>query len=182
MFLAVTVVLFSCKKEDATLVNDTVTNIKENTKVIAKEGSGKITLNCNGKQIIADGICGGVITMGTLTIAVKDKINPTKVFTIDFNTDQYPENGKEYNIKPKDYSLDKNPENEVSVSFLEGLPNHKMNVWDSQTQSGKIRFLVNENVIKCTFKEIKLQPNTTYNSQDLQKEGVLSGELTLYKN
>lgn len=182
MILTVAVVLFSCKKEDATLVNDAVTNIKENTKVIAKEGSGKITLNCNGKEIIAEGVCGGVVTMGTLIIAVKDKTNPAKVLTIDFNTDQYPENGKEYQIKPKDYTSDKKADNEVSVSFMEGLPNNKMNVWDAQATSGKLQFAVNGNEIKCTLKDIKLQPSIIYNAEDLQKDGIVSGELTLYKN
>lgn len=182
MFLAVTVVLFSCKKEDATLVNDAVTNIKENTKVIAQEGSGKITLNCNGKEIIAEGVCGGVVTMGTLIIAVKDKTNPAKAFTVSFSTPDFPENGKGYFIKPKDYTATNNPENEVSVSFIEGLPNNKMNVWDTQPTSGKLIFSVKDNEIKCQFTDIKLEPAKMYNADDLQGEGIVSGELTLYKN
>jgi hypothetical protein len=182
MILTVAVVLFSCKKEDATLVNDAVTNIKENTKVIAKEGSGKITLNCNGKEIITEGVCGGVVTMGALIIAVKDKTNPAKVFIVSFSTQDFPVNEKEYLIKPKDYTLDKNPENEVSVSFIEGLPNNKINVWDTQPTSGKLIFTVNGNEIKCQLKDIKLQASKMYNSDDLQGEGMVSGELTLYKN
>ena len=182
MLLATAIVLFSCKKEETTLVNDTVANIKENTNVIAKEGTGKITLQCNGKEIIAEGICGGVVTIGTLIIAVKDKTNPAKVFTISFNTPDFPVNGKEYQIKPKDYTLDKNPENEVSVSFMEGLPNNKMNVWDTQPTSGKLIFSIKGNEIKCQVTDIKLEPAKMYNDEDLQKEGIVSGELTLYKN
>jgi hypothetical protein len=182
MLLAALFLFISCKKEDATLVNDAVTNIKENTKVIAKEGSGKITLNCNGKEIITEGVCGGVVTMGALIIAVKDKTNPAKVFTISFNTSDFPVNGNEYLIKPKDYTADNNPENEVSVSFMEGLPNNKMNVWDTQPTSGKLVFTVNGNEIKCQLKDIKLQASKMYNSDDLQGEGMVSGELTLYKN
>lgn len=182
ILLATTVILFSCKKEEAASVNEAVANIKENTEVIAKEGSGKITLSCNGKEIIADGVCGGVTTMGTLIIAVKDKTNPTKVFTINFSTPDFPENGKEYLIKPKDYTLDKNPENEIGVSFMEGLPNNKMNVWDAQPTSGKLVFTVNGNEIKCQLKDIKLQASKMYNADDLQGEATVSGELTLYKN
>ena len=182
MLLTTMVILLSCKKEDATLVNDAVTNIKENTKVIAKEGSGKITLNCNGKEIIAEGVCGGVVTMGTLTIAVKDKTNPAKVFTISFNTPDFPVNGKEYLINPKDYTLDKNPENEIGLSFMEVLSNNKINVWDTKSMSGKLIFSVKDNEIKCQFKNIKLQASKMYNSDDLQGEGTVSGELTLYKN
>lgn len=172
----------SCKNEGEKTIKDELTEVTENTVVATKEGNGKIILNCNGKAISVEGICGGVITMGTLTIVVKDKTNPAKVLTIDFNTDQYPENEKEYLIKPKDYASDNKPENEVSVSFMEGLPNNKMNVWDPQETSGKLQFTVNGNEIKCTLKDIKLKPGTIYNAEDLQKEGVVSGELTLYKN
>ena len=174
--------LISCKKEATNTVKNELTEVTENTVVAAKEGTGKIILSCNGKQITAEGICGGVITMGTLTIAVKDKTNPAKALILDFNTDQYPENGKQYLIKPKDYTSDKKPENEVSVSFMEGLPNNKMNVWDAQSASGKLKFTVKGNEIKCIFNDIKLQPSTIYNAEDLQKEGIVSGELTLYKN
>ena len=175
-------VFFSCKNEGTTTAKDELTEITESVANATKEGNGKVILNCNGKQISADGICGGITTMGTLTIAVKDNINPAKVFTIDFSTDHYPENGKEYIVKPKDYTSDKKPENEVSVSFMEGLPNNKMNVWDAQSASGKLKFTVNGNEIKCIFNDIKLQPSTIYNAEDLQKEGIVSGELTLYKN
>lgn len=182
LLLIIIILLASCKKEETATVNEAVENIKENTGVIAKEGSGKIVLTCNGKEIIADGVCGGVLTMGTLTIAVKDKTNPTKAFIIDFNTNEYPENGKEYKIKPKDYTSDIKPENEVSVSFIEGLPNNKMNIWDSQPASGILIFTVNGNEIKCQLKDIKLEASKMYNSDDLQGEGTVSGELTLYKN
>jgi len=172
----------SCKNESTNTTKEELTEVTENTAVTAKEGNGKVILSCNGKQITAEGICGGVMTMGTLTIAVKDKTNPAKAFMLDFNTDQYPENGKEYIIKPRDYTSDKKPENEVSVSFMEALPNNKMNVWDAQASSGKLIFNVNGNEIKCTLKDIKLQPSTIYNAEDLQKEGIVSAELTLYKN
>ena len=182
MLLAALFLFISCKNEETKSVNDIVDEIKETTEIAAKEGSGKITLNCNGKEIIAEGVCGGIVTMGTLIIAVKDKTNPAKVFTISFNTPDFPENGKEYLIKPKDYTLDKNPENEVSVSFIEGLPNNKMNVWDTQPTSGKLIFSVKDNEIKCQFTNIKLEPAKMYNAEDLQGEGIVSGELTLYKN
>lgn len=174
--------LFSCKKEETVSANEVVAEIKENTEVAAKEGTGKITLNCNGKEIIAEGVCGGVTTMGTLIIAVKDKTNPAKVFTIDFSTADFPVDGKEYLIKPKDYTSDKNPKNEVSVSFMEVLPNNKMNVWETQATSGKLVFSVKGNEIKCQLKDIKLKPSVVYNADDLQSEGTISGEFTLYKN
>ncbi len=182
MLLVTIVILFSCKKEDAANVKDVVTDIKENTEVTAKEGVGKITLRCNGKEITAEGVCGGLTTMGTLIIAVKDKTNPSKIFTVNFSTTDFPVDGKEYLIKPKNYTLDKNPENEVAVSFMEVLSNSKMNVWDTQSTSGKLAFSVEGNEIKCQFKDIKLEPGKMYNAADLQGEGIVSGEFTLYKN
>ena len=173
---------FSCKNEEKNTTKEELTEVTENTVVAAKEGTGKIILSCNGNQVTAEGVCGGVITMGILTIAVRDKTNPAKALILDFNTSEYPENGKEYLIRPKDYTTDKKPQNEVSVSFMEGLPNNKMNVWDSQASSGKLIFAINGNEIKCTLKDIKLQPSTIYNTENLQKEGIVSGEFTLYKN
>ncbi len=181
-FLATVLLMLSCKKDDTTTLNEVVTDVKDNTSVVANEGSGKVTLTCNGKEITAEGICGAIVSMGSLTIAVKDKTNPAKVFTIGFNTKDFPVDGIEYRIKPKDYSSDKHPENEVSVSFMEGLPNNKMNVWDPQASSGSLVFSVKGNEIKCTFKDIRLQPSTAFNAEDLKSEGIVSGEFTLYKN
>ena len=172
----------SCKKDNTVNVDKIVTDIKENTTVEANEGSGKIILNCNGTQIIAEGIAGAVTSMGELMIAIKDKTNPTKVFTINFNNEQFPENGKVYQIKPKDYTSDKNPANEVSVGLMEGLPNNKMNIWETKANSGTLQFTVKGNEIKCTLENIKLDPSPVYNADDLNKEGILSGQLTIYKN
>ena len=83
--LVVAFLLFSCKKEEAKKVNDVVNEVKESTEVVAKEGKGKVVLTCNNKELIAEGVCGVLVTMGDLMIAVKDKTNPAKVFTISFN-------------------------------------------------------------------------------------------------
>lgn len=182
IYIVLLVLSASCKKDETATANEVVSEVKQNTEIAAKEGTGKITLSCNGKEITAEGVCGGVITMGTLTIAVKDKTNPAKVFLLDFNTPEFPENGKEYTLTPKDYTAEKGPENEVSASFTEGLPENKMNVWDAQPNAGKLVFSVNGNQIKCTVKNIKLQPGKMYNADDLQAEGTVSGEFTLYKN
>ncbi|MEO8234973.1 MAG: hypothetical protein ABI549_06125 [Flavobacterium sp.] len=182
LLLATLFSLFSCKKEETISANEVVADIKQNTEISAKEGTGKITLRCNGKEITTEGVCGGLTIMGALIIAVKDKTNPAKVFTINFNVADFPVDGKEYLIKSKDYSVDKNPENEVSVSFMEALSNNKMNVWETQPTSGKLAFSVKGNEIKCQLKDLKLKPSIVYNADDLQGEGTISGELTLYKN
>lgn len=180
--LVLLIFLISCKKEITAENDKIVTEIKQNTSIAAKEGSGKVTLNCNGKQIIAEGVTGAIISMGELMIAVKDKTNAAKVFTINFNNDQFPENGKIYQIKPKNYSSEKNPNNEVSVSFMEGLSNNKMNNWEANATSGTLQFSVKGNEIKCTLENIKLEPNTAFNADDLKNEGIVSGQITLYKN
>jgi hypothetical protein len=121
--IIILLLLVSCKQEAQT-VNETVNEIKESTEVVAKEGTGKVTLTCNGKTLTAEGVCGVLVSMGQLTIAVKDIINPAKVFTISFNDENFPTSNKDYTIKAKDYLAEgKQPDNEVSVSFTEGLPN-----------------------------------------------------------
>ncbi len=179
--LIIFLLVISCKKEEVNNTKHLYTEVKENTVAAENEGKGKVTLICNGKRITAEGSCGGVVTMGTLIIAVRDNANAAKIFTIDFNTLVYPVNGKEYLVKPKDYTLNKNPENEVSISFVEGFSN-RMNSWDTHATSGTVKFTVNGNQVRCTLKNIRLVPSLIYNAEDLQSEGIVSGELILYKN
>lgn len=179
----IVVLLFSCKKEETTTSNDAVDEIKESTEVVAQEGKGKITLKCNGKELVTEGVCGALVTMGELVIAVKDKTNPAKVFTISFNGTDFPENGMTYKIKSKDYTQEGlGPKDEVSVSFSEGLPNNKMNTWGSEKAQGTIQFQVIGNEIKCTLKDIKLQASEVYNAEDLKGIGEVSGEFIVWKS
>lgn len=182
--LILVIALFtSCKKEDTTTVNDVVNEAKANTEVVAKEGTGKITLTCNGKELITEGVCGALVSMGELTIAVKDKINPAKVFMMTFNDEDFPKSGIIYKIKAKDYlTEDKSPKDEVSVSFSEGLTNNKMNTWGSDNAKGIVQFTQNGNEIKCLLKDIQLSSNDMFNPRDLQGIGNVSGELIFYKN
>ena len=177
------VLIISCKKESSLLVKDVVNEAKQTTKVVAQEGTGKVTLTCNGKQFVTTGICGAVVSMGQLMVAVKDKTNPTKVFVINFNNEDFPEIGKTYTIKEQDYTSDvKGPKDQVSVSFSEGLPNSKMNSWGSDTAKGTLQFTANGNAITCSFKNIQLSANTMFNPDDLDQNGFVTGELTFYKN
>lgn len=182
--LILTIILVaSCKKEDTTIVKDAVNQSKETTEVVAQEGSGEITLSCKGKELIAEGVCGVLVSMGELTIAIKDKTNPAKVFTMTFNGEDFPEIGIPYKIKAKDYLAEHNsPQNEVSVSFAEGLPDSKMNAWGSENAKGTVRFTENGNETKCILKDIQLTSNNMFNAKDLQGIGTVSGELTFYKN
>lgn len=174
--------IISCKKENET-PTDVLNKIKQTTEVVAKEGSGKVALICNGQEFIAEGVCGALVTMGELTIAVKDKTNPAKVFMITLNGEDFPENGKVYKIKSKDYTKDgKGPNDEVGVSFSEGLPNNKMNTWGSENAKGTIQFFYNGNEAKCVLKDIVLSASEMFNADDLKANGTVTGELTFYKN
>lgn len=181
--IAILASFFSCKKNNPSTVNDVVNDVKESTEIVAKEGFGKVTLVCNGKELITEGVCGALVTMGELTIAVKDKTNPAKVFMITLNGEDFPENGKVYEIKSKDYTKDeKGPNDEVGVSFSEGLPNNKMNTWGSENAKGTIQFVYNGNEVKCVLKDIVLSASEMFNADDLKANGTVTGELTFYKN
>lgn len=174
--------MLSCKNEETKNVNDTINEVKETTEVVAKEGSGKVILTCNGKELVAEGVCGALVSMGELMIAVKDKTNPTKVFTINFNSEDFPEDGLEYKVKSKDYTKEGNgPKDEVSVGFTE-VEGDKMNSWSSDKAKGTIKFTYNGNEVKCTLKNVVLSSAEMYNSDDLKSDGTVSGELTFYKN
>lgn len=180
--LVVAFLLFSCKNEEAKKVNEVVNEVKESTEVVAKEGKGKVVLTCNNKELIAEGVCGALVTMGDLIIAVKDKTNPAKVFTITCNGEDFPENGKVYKIKSKDYTNEGNgPNDEVSVGFTE-VKADKMNSWGSDKAKGTIQFIYTGNEVKCTLKNIVLSSAEMFNADDLKSDGTISGELTFFKN
>jgi hypothetical protein len=183
ILILVITIFISCKKEDTTTVNDVVNEAKANTEVVAKEGTGKITLTCNGKELITEGVCGALVSMDELTIAVKDKTNPAKVFTMTFNSEDFPKSGIIYKIKAKNYLTEgKSPKDEVAVSFAEGLPNNKMNAWGSENTTGNVQFTESGNEIKCIFKAIVLTASEMFNADDLKGNGIVSGELNFYKD
>jgi hypothetical protein len=181
--LIVAFLLFSCKNEEAKNVNNVINDVKANTEVVAQEGTGKILLICNGKELVTQGTCNAIISMGELMIGVKDKTNPAKVFLINFNSEDFPKNGFQYKIKAKDYLVEgESPKDEVAVSFSEGLPNNKMNTWGSENAKGTVQFSYSGNQVKCTIKDIVLTASETFNADDLKANGTVSGELTFYKN
>ncbi|MFM9988737.1 hypothetical protein [Flavobacterium sp.] len=183
ILILVITIFISCKKEDTTTVNDVVNEAKANTEVVAKEGTGKITLTCNGKELITEGVCGALVSMDELTIAVKDKTNPAKVFTMTFNGEDFPKSGIIYKINAKNYLAEgKSPKDEVAVSFAEGLPNNKMNAWGSENTKGNLQFTESGNEIKCVFKDVVLTASEMFNADDLKGKGIVSGELIFYKD
>ena len=96
LFLILVVVSIAGCKEDA--VENQIDEIAAQTSATAQSGHGKIQLSCGAQSLSIEGECGGVTTMGELIIAVKDKIVPSRVFTISFNTDRFPDDGETYTI------------------------------------------------------------------------------------
>jgi hypothetical protein len=176
-------ILMSCKQETTDLkaaAPETVMTPTSQTP--AKEGYGKVTLKCGAQTLTVDGKCGGITNTGEMIIAVQDKTTPAKVFTISFNTKDYPQNGKIYTIKKSDFmSEDKKPDGDIYVAFTEMTQKAQMD-WSSDDQTGTMTFQINGNEIKCTFKDLKLQPSEVYNKADLNQVATASGEITLYKN
>jgi len=179
-FLLVAATFAMACKEDA--MNHEVDQIAESTTETANSGHGKIELSCGSQLLSVEGECGGVNTMGELIIAVKDKIVPSRVFTISFNTDQFPKDGIQYTVKKSDYTTEgKKPITDVYIGFSEVSMNNQMD-WSSDDHSGKIKFECIGNEIRCTFKNIKLQPSEVYNKGDLNQPATVSGTFNLYKN
>ena len=175
------VFLLSCKNNTptSTSADDVIQEAKETTAVVAKEGRGKISLQCNGKTYEINGVCGAVTSMGTLTIAVPDDSFPAKTFTINFTTDKMPETTSSYTLVGSVY--DDKDATHASVSYTDMRRAHPMN-WESDTNTGKLDFIVNGNEIKCSFSNLTLQPSMMYNKGDVDAPATISGELTIYKN
>lgn len=153
--------------------------IKETTYTQGKEGRGKITLSCAGNTLEINGVCGAVSSMGTVSIAVPDDKSPAKTFTISFKTDKLPSVSRTYDMVKSRYD-DEIPDH-IVVSFTD-FSNGATNTWESGDATGKLKFDVEGNTIKCTFSNLKLYPNEFYNKGDLNNTATVSGELTLYRN
>lgn len=148
----------------------------------AKEGHGKVTLQCGSQTLVVEGKSGGDTTSGDMIIAVQDKDVPAKVFTISFNGKDYPQDGKVYHVKKSDFmSEGKKPDNEVYCGFSL-VTNNTITDWSSDNNSGTIQFTVRGNEINCKFSNMKLQPSAMYNKGEWNGVGTASGEMTFYKN
>lgn len=161
------------------------TSVGENPAKItapARVGHGKITLQCGSQTLVVDGKCGGVTNTGEMIIAVQDKTIPSKVFTISFNTINYPQQGKIYKARKSDFmSEGKKPGDEIYIGFSEMTQQTQMD-WSSDDASGTLQFQVSGHEIKCIFSNLKLQPSLAYNKGEFNNVGTASGEITLYKN
>lgn len=161
------------------IIQDQLDEIKETTHTQGKEGRGKITMSCAGKTFEINGVCGAVVSMGTLTVAVPDDKAPTKTFTISFKTDKLPSASRSYDMVKSRFD-DENPDH-VVVSYSD-FSHGATNTWESDDATGKLKFDVNGNTIRCTFSNLKLLPNEFFNKGDLNNTATVSGELTIYKN
>lgn len=175
--------LFAACKDGETAMNvEAVPETVPTSPIPAKEGHGTIKLQCGAQTLVVEGKSGGDTTSGDMIIAVQDKTNPAKVFTISFNGKDYPQNGKVYHIKKSDYmSEGHKPETDVYIGFSEMTQKNQMN-WSSDDHSGTIQFTVNGNEINCRFSNLKLQPSAMYNKGEWNAVGTASGEMTFYKN
>lgn len=183
LFLGCMLAMVSCKPETAkaTVAATEPMAVAAETQP-AKDGHGKVTLKCGSQTLVVDGRCGGVTNTGELIVAVQDKDISAKVFTISFNTKDYPVSGKIYTIKKSDFmSEDKKPDNQIYVAFSQ-ITGNEMADWSSDDTSGTMQFTTNGNEIKCKFSGIKLQPSIVYNKGELNNAGSASGEMTFYKN
>lgn len=184
LWVAIAGIFTACKPETLTSEQLEAAEITGTSTIseVAKEGFGKVELQCGSQTVNVEGKCGGVTNTGDMIIAVQDMKVPSKVFTISFNGVGYPENGKVYTVKKSDFmSEGKQPANEIYIGFSEMTQASQMN-WSSDDESGTMIFQTNGNEIKCKFNGIKLQPSAVYNKGDLNNMGTASGEITLYKN
>lgn len=167
-----------CKDDAVTAQIDAIAGGKSSEKI----GSGTIQLVCGSQSLSVEGKCGGATTMGELVITVQDKIVPSRVFTLSFNTDQFPEDGAVFVVKKSNYTAENKKSNkDVYIGFSEISTNNQMD-WSSDDTSGFIKFEVDGDAIKCVFEDLELKPSEVYNKGELNQNAVVSGSFQLYKN
>ncbi|MFT3795013.1 hypothetical protein [Flavobacterium sp.] len=180
--LAIMALFSACKEQESTAMTADSPETVAAESVPAKEGHGKIELKVGSQTLVVEGKCGGVTNTGEMIIAVQDQTVAAKVFTISFNTKDYPKAGKTYTIKKSDFmSEGKKPDTDVYIGFSEVTQKNQMD-WSSDDASGTLKFDVNGNEIQCEFNNIKLQPSAMYNKGEFNHVGTASGKITLYKN
>lgn len=174
--------IFTACKQESTVAEASAAEVPTKMTAPAREGHGKITLQCGPQTLVIDGKCGGVTNTGEMIIAVQDQKVASKVFTISFNTIDYPQQGKIYTVRKSDFmSESKKPDNEIYIGFSE-MTQQNQRDWSSDDASGTLQFQVNGNEIKCNFSHLKLQPSMAYNKGEFNNVGTASGEITFYKN
>jgi hypothetical protein len=178
------ILISSCKsgKEDKNPSEELQKNMEDissSVSVEAKEGQGKITLQCNGNTYEIKGVCGAVSAMGSLDVVVKDDTTPVKVFTVSMKTNELPASSTVYSIVKS--NLDDKDLSHIVIDFTDMRTEAPM-TWASDNSSGKLKFEVTGNQIKCSFTDIALQPNSFYNKEAQNKTASVSGEFYLYKN
>ena len=169
----------SCKEDSVTAQVDAIAGGMSQS---AKEGNGTIQLVCGAQTLSVEGKCGGVTTMGELVITIQDKIVPSRVFTLSFNTDQFPTDGDVFAVKKSNYTAEgKKSEKELYIGFSEVSTSNQMD-WSSDDASGFLKFEVDGDAIKCVFKDLELKPSEVYNKGELNQNAVVSGSFHLYRN
>lgn len=167
--------LHACKQADAAPLDTQFSYA-----AAAKGGHAEIALQCGDETFLIDGLCTGGMQSGALIVAVQDAKIPTRVFTICFNTAQYPMDGKPYQLGAMEpYGSGSKP-SDVYAVFSEINARNQMD-WVSDNASGNLRFETDEETVRCHFEDIRLKPGLSYNRSRLNSDGKLSGTLVFYK-
>ncbi len=138
-----------------------------------KQGTGVITLKCNGTTFVTAGNCNYSSIADCIVVA--DSSNSQNVFTINLNGG-LPAATRTYMIIDEAVTAEK-----VSFSFTRFPGNSKMFNWESADIKQEVTLSTEGNKITCSFSDIPLEHSVAYNPDSLAFTGTCSGSFVLYK-
>lgn len=181
LLLSVSLLACSCNKPDATTPagtnngnnnNSGNNNGNNNGSNNNQQGTGSITLVCNGATFTNAGNCNYSSIAECIVVADANKNQNAFTFNLDGGL---PEKTTTYIIADDASGTEK-----ASMSFVQ-FPGSKMINWESGDINATVTLTVEGSKITCTFKDVPMEPSMVYNPDSLSHQGLCSGSFTLYK-
>lgn len=170
--LSVSLIACSCNKPESSTPTGTNNTGNNNGNTNPQQGTGSITLTCNGTTLTNAGNCNYSSVADCIVVADANKSQ--NVFTLNLDGG-LPTSTKTYTIVDDAVGTEK-----ASMSFVQ-FPEGKMIDWESGDITATVTLTVEGNKITCSFKDIPLEPAIMYNPDELNHQGTCSGSFTLYK-
>lgn len=173
--LSVSLIACSCNKPESTPATNPGTNNNgggNNNGGNTQQGTGSITLTCNGTTLTNAGNCNYSSVADCIVVADANKAQ--NIFTLNLDGG-LPAKTTTYTIVDDAVGSEK-----ASMSFVQ-FPDGKMIDWESGDINATVTLTVEGNKITCSFKDILLEPAIMYNPDELNHQGGCSGSFTLYK-
>lgn len=176
VLLFITLFTISCNSDS----NDDTSTGTETTNSV---GEANIVLTAGGQEFILKGPCGWASAVGVNYIGANHGDNNLRTFYSYFNIKQLPTVTTTYTLVESSSDTDTS---HITMNITE-ISGSVLTSWYSETSSGTLTLVVNDNKVTANLDGITLYPQTNSgfftngNTGAFANNGVLTGTLTFYR-